>query len=358
MEGKELKYIKIEADLKEMIFSGKIRPGEKIPSENTLAAEYQVSRQTVRKALNELIHEGYIYPEHGRGTFCSDMIRHKRNSKNIGVIMTYMSDYIFPHVLKGINSVLEKDDYSIILKTTNNSRTVEVRCLEELLKKDIDGFIIEPSKSHIYCKHASLYKKLDEYKIPYVFIQGCYSQMRDTCPHVLMDDEDGGYKITRYLIDRGHKKIAGVFKSDDSQGQNRHKGYVRALNEAGLNYDPDSVIWYYTEDRKIHSYTSVKKMIETHKKPDAIVCYNDQIALYVIKAIADCGLKVPDDISVTGYDDFRLANSFGLQLTTIRHPQEKLGELAADMLIDMLKNGNGERNIVIHPEIVEGNSVR
>ena len=147
---------------------------------------------------------------------------------------------------------MSEDNYSIILKSTKNSRSAEAKCLEELLQKDIDGLIIEPSKSHIYCRHMNLYRRLDEYKIPYVFIQGCYSQMRGKSPHVLMDDEEGGYIITKYLIDSGHKNLIGVFKSDDSQGQNRHRGFVRAINEAGMMYDADRVIWYYTEDRKIH----------------------------------------------------------------------------------------------------------
>ena len=356
MEGQQTKYVQIEEDLKELIFSDKIQPGDKLPSENALAEKYQVSRQTVRKALNELIHEGYIYAEHGRGTFCSEMIRRLRNSKNIGVIMTYMSDYIFAHVLKGIDSVLSDEDYSIIIKTTKNSRTGEAKCLEELLQKDIDGLIIEPSKSHIYCRHINLYRKLEEFKIPYVFIQGCYSQMRNKYPHVLMDDEEGGYLITKYLIDLGHRNIVGVFKSDDSQGQNRHRGFVRALNEAGVPYDADKVVWFYTEDRKIHPHISIKNMVENGCEIDGVVCYNDQIALEVVRALAESGLRVPEDVSVTGYDDFKLANAFAIQLTTIRHPQEELGEIAAEMLLDIMKGGQGERNVVIKPELVVGNS--
>lgn len=358
IKSRQLKYVQIEEDLKALIFSDEIQPGDKLPSENMLAEKYQVSRQTVRKALNELIHAGYIYAEHGRGTFCSEMIRHLRNSKNIGVIMTYMSDYIFPHVLKGMDSVLSAKDYSIIIKTTNNSRSGEAKCLEELLKKDIEGLIIEPSKSHIYCRHIDLYRKLDEYKIPYVFIQGCYSQMRNTRPHVLMDDEEGGYCITKYLIDTGHENIVGVFKSDDSQGQNRHRGFARALNEAGMSYDADKVVWFYTEDRKIHPYTSIKNMVKGGYKIDGVVCYNDQVAIEVVGALSECGLRVPEDVSVTGYDDFKLANAFAMQFTTIKHPQEKLGEMAAEMLLDIMNGGQGERNIVIKPEIVVGNSCK
>ena len=83
---------------------------------------------------------------------------------------------------------------------------------------------------------------LDQYEIPYVFIQGSYPQMTDR-PHILMDDCKGGYLLTKYLLDTGHRKIVGVFKADDSQGAQRHLGYARALNEAGISYDPEMVIW-------------------------------------------------------------------------------------------------------------------
>lgn len=357
---KELKYYRLMEDLKKQILSGDLKPGDKLPSENELSSAYQVSRQTVRKALSILENAGYIYAEHGRGTFCSELVHHNHNSKNIAVITTYLSDYIFPRVIQGIDSVLTREGYSIILKNTRNSRSQEARCLEELLQKDIDGIIIEPSKSQIYCKHTNLYKKLEEYDIPYVFIQGCFAQMKDK-PHILMDDSAGGYLITKHLIETGHKDIIGVFKSDDSQGQNRHKGYVKALQEAGIAYDPDKIIWFYTEDRVIHPYESIKKMALEGFSMDAVVCYNDQIAIKVIQALQDANLSVPEDVSVTGYDNSYMASGSGLNLTTIVHPQEKLGEMAAELLLGFIQNKeeiSENHTILIEPEIIIGNSTK
>ena len=97
-------------------------------------------------------------------------------SKNIAVVTTYLSDYIFPRLIQGIEQVLTANGYSIMLKTTRNSRAVEARCMEELLSKNIDGLIIEPSKTQISCRHTSLYDQMDEYGIPYVFIQGYLSR--------------------------------------------------------------------------------------------------------------------------------------------------------------------------------------
>ena len=87
--NKQLKYYKLMEDLRQQIMEGKLNPGEKLPSENELSAQYQVSRQTVRKALSILENAGYVYPVHGRGTFCSELVRHTKNSRNIAVVTTY-----------------------------------------------------------------------------------------------------------------------------------------------------------------------------------------------------------------------------------------------------------------------------
>lgn len=337
---KKLKYYDLMEDLRGQILSGEIKPGEKLLSENELSTAYQVSRQTVRKALQILQNEGYIYAEHGRGTFCSEMMRHTKKSRNIAVVTTYLSDYIFPRVIAGIDEVLTENGYSILLKNTRNSRKLEAKCLEELLQKDIDGLIIEPSKSQIFCRHMNLYERLDEYRIPYVFIQGSYAQMRGK-PHILLDDCKGGYLVTRYLLTLGHKNIVGVFKADDTQGQQRHKGYVRALQEWGIAYDPDKVVWFYTEDRKTHPYEKMRQMAAERETCffDAVVAYNDQIAFEIIRALNDEGLAVPEDVSVTGYDNSYLASTGKVPLTTIAHPQEKLGAMAAELLLCIIREG-------------------
>ena len=278
------KYFSLMEQLRSDIMSGAIRPGEKLPSENELSQKYSLSRHTVRKALGILEQDGYVEAFHGRGTYCSENMRHIKNSKNIAVVTTYISDYIFPRLIQGMDNVLSESGYSIILKNTANSRQKEARCLEELLKKDIDGLIIEPSKSEMICKHRNLYQNLDKFEIPYVFIQGIYSEMRDK-PHILMDDAQGGYLVTKYLLELGHKKIKGFFKADDMQGLERHKGYVKALQESGIAYDPDDVVWFHTEDRKVKPALMAKEMVQSGQLPDGIVCYNDQIAVQVMEEL-------------------------------------------------------------------------
>ncbi len=351
--GKTKYYVLME-ELKKDIISGKRKPGERLPSENELSAACHVSRHTVRKALSILEQEGFIEAEHGRGTFVSRKAVGKKGSGNIAVITTYLSDYIFPRLIQGIDSVLTAGGYSIILKNTGNSRLKESRCLEEILKKDIDGLIIEPSKSEIMCGHKGLYDKLDFYRIPYVFIQGYYAQMKNK-PYIRMDDCMGGYLVTKHLTDLGHKHILGIFKADDSQGKDRHKGYVKALQEAGFSYDPDMVVWFHTEDRAVKPPGALTLMLSEGNPIDGIVCYNDQIAFEVIKAIEVNGLSVPEDISVTGYDNSFMAENGMVKLTTIAHPQERLGAMAAELLLEKINGISDEESRVeriLKPELV------
>ncbi|MCI9446920.1 MAG: GntR family transcriptional regulator [Lachnospiraceae bacterium] len=359
-DGQKLKYYTLSEDLKRMILDGDIQAGDRLPSENELSRRYSISRHTVRKALAILENEGYIYAEHGKGTFCSELVRHSKTSRNIAVVTTYLSDYIFPKVVQGIDSVMTEKGYSIILKNTRNSRKAEARCLEELLQKDIEGLIIEPSKSEIFCKHISLYERLEQFGIPCVFIQACLEQLKDK-PQVKMDDCKGGYLVTNYLISLGHRSILGVFKADDTQGVERHRGYVQALQEAGILYNPDNIIWFHTEDRAIKPFAALQEMVRKGYPFDSVVCYNDQIAVEIIKALEECRLGVPEQISVTGYDNSFIAENSRIKLTTIAHPQDKLGEMAAKLLLELIQNPNAElpqKKILIEPELIVRESCR
>lgn len=348
------KYYTLMEVLKEQILSGTIKPGEKLPSENELTRQYNLSRHTVRKALSLLENEGYVTAHHGKGTFCSERVIQRHNSKNIAVVTTYLSDYIFPRLIQGMDRVLGENGYSIILKNTCNSRSKEEKVLKELLDKPIDGLIIEPSKSQILCRHINLYEMLDKYQIPYVFIQGCYPQMAGK-PCILMDDCKGGYLLTRHLLETGRRNIIGIFKADDSQGAQRHKGYVEALQEEKIAYDPENVIWFHTEDRKTKPSLMLSMLLDNRKNVDAVVCYNDQIALAVIAMLEERGVSVPEDIAVTGYDNSLIGQNSPIGITTINHPQEKLGEMAAELILEKIRKIPEEESSVkrlICPELI------
>lgn len=348
------KYYMLMEHLKEDILMGRLKPGEQIPSENTLAEKFSMSRHTVRKAISLLVNEGYLYSEHGRGTYCRDRSFKRRDSRNIGVITTYISEYIFPKVIQGIDNVLSGNGYSIMLKNTNNNTEKESLCLQDMLEKNIEGLIVEPTKSAVFSNNLSYYEALDNHRIPYIFIHGCYQELENKS-QVLLDDEKGMYSAVKYLADLNHRNIVGIFKADDVQGLNRHKGYARALAEAALAYNPDNVIWFHTEDRGLKPYNIIRQMVESKKHMDAIACYNDEIAFKIIECLSEMGLRVPKDISVTGFDDSYFSLSGPVKITSVSHPKEKLGETAAELLLQLLKDDkylNNPVKKVIEPELV------
>ena len=143
-------------ELKSKILSGEIRPGAKLPSENELAQEYEISRHTVRKALAILVTDGYITTKHGKGTFCSDRMAHRRIRKILQWLRLIFRLH-FSTSDPGDGSVLTEQGVHIMLKKYRKRRQKEAQCLEDILTKDVDGLIIEPSKKPDFVqKYASV----------------------------------------------------------------------------------------------------------------------------------------------------------------------------------------------------------
>mgnify|MGYP000783236094 CR=1 FL=1 len=122
-----------------------------------------------------------------------------------------------------------------------------------------------------------------------------------------------------------------------------------------MSYQPELVVWFHTEDRKVKPAVMVQMMLEAELPIDAVVCYNDQIALAVISMLEEKGISVPEDIAVTGYDNSLIGQSSPIGITTIAHPQEKLGEMAAELILEKIRKVPEEESSVkrlISPELI------
>ncbi|MEW5785134.1 MAG: GntR family transcriptional regulator [Bacillota bacterium] len=335
--------------MKDKITKGHITPGEQLPSENTLARQFKLSRHTVRQALGELENERWIFREQGRGTFCAPQ-REKVNGKTLAVLTTYISDYIFPTIIQGIEEVISSSGYTLVLVNTNNDKKKEAQCMENLISQDIQGMIVEPTKSAGENINLDYYKELDKREIPYLMLHAVYPELDPA--YIIMDDEKGGYLAAKYLLQLGHRRIAGLFKSDDIQGIKRQDGFLSALNEYGIEIPGDLLGNYETERLFSFPYQFTANLLRKNPQPSAIVCYNDQIAMQVLEAVRDRGLKIPEDISVIGYDDSNLAVASEVKLTSIKHPKAEMGRQAGRFLIDMLEGRIKKPRLTYQPELV------
>lgn len=343
------KYMQIAEHFRTLMESYKITYGEKLPSESEIVEQFKVSRHTVRQALMDLEKDGYIYKEHGKGTFCCFKEK-KEGKKNVAVITTYISNYIFPHIISGIEEVLSSDGYTLTLFNTNNQKQKEQEYLQKVIEEDVVGIIIEPTVSALENTNLQLYKELDRKDIPYVMINAKYDELAPA--YVVMDDIEGGRIITNYLLQLGHRNIAGIFKTDDQQGVNRFKGYRDALTQYGIGINYDYIGEYGTNEANFFPYEFASNLLRRDDRPSGIVCYNDQISIQVLQAIRDAGLRVPEDVSIVGYDDSDMATATEVKLTTIRHPKDELGKRVARFLINMIENNENKPSYIYKPELI------
>lgn len=352
------KYMILKNELLSWFESGRLEPGKQVPSEHEIADQFGVSRQTVRQTFGELEKEGWLERIQGKGTFAKNPKRHgSEQVKTIGIITTYISDYIFPHIVRGAEAELRSKGYRLLLASTDNNKEKEMESLQLMTSQPLSGLIIEPTKSAEGNPNLSYFLSLQEKGIPFLMINEKYQELE--CPCLKVDDEAGGYKAARHLIEKGHTRIAGFFKRDDLQGVNRLKGFLRAHREFGIPVSPERVITYTTEQRNVFPYEmAVQLLSRPHdQRPTGLVCYNDELAVALIEAAGRCGLHIPSDVSVIGFDDSALALAAGAKLTTLTHPKTEMGVMAASQLISMIEDAAVIEDTIFQPQLVERESV-
>ncbi|MGG1397389.1 GntR family transcriptional regulator [Bacillus salipaludis] len=355
------KYQIIIDEIKSKILSGDYKLDEKIPTESDLQETYNVSRHTVRKAILELANEGFLRSEKGSGTYVSNKYQSKSGgnstNKTIGVITTYISDYIFPSIIRGIERRLKEDNYSLLLASTNNDVEQEKKALEMMLSYGVDGLIIEPTKSNLYNPNIAYYLSFKEQDVPFIMINAYYEELE--VPFLCLDDVQSSYLATKELISMGHTQIGLISKTDDLQGKFRMKGYIKALGEAKLRFQPEQVLSYTTETKPDLSNNLKKFLIENRDVLTAMVCYNDEVGLEVANVCRQLDISVPEKLSIIGQDNSYIAKNANIKLTTLTHPQEQMGRDAADWVIKKLQGKKDLPNENYYqPELVEGETVK
>ncbi len=354
----EPKYKQVKEHIIGYITQNSLNYNDPIKSEIELMKEFGVSRHTIRKAIGDLVNEGWLYKQQGRGTFVANTKQQAPGKgKLIGLITTYIKDYIFPEIISGIEGVLSDQGYSIIIGNTNNDIEKERAILKNMLKHNLSGLIVEPTKSIFPNHNDDLFKKLQSQGVPILFIHATYQNV--TASYIVEDDQKAGYLATKYLIEQGHGRIAGIFKQDDMQGHGRYSGYLKALREAELDPLEGDVLWYTTENKKqVVDMTNVEAIQQLIKGRTGVVCYNEQISIGLIQLLSQLGKNVPKDLSLVSFDNSNMADAGEVKLTTIAHPKGRLGEKAAYQLLKLIRQEESMIHDVIEPELIIRDSVR
>src|SRR3982751_2140736 len=262
-------------------------------------------------------------------------VRGATRHRSIALIIKEYDNPYYDEVTAGVRAFAETQGYMLVVVSSEGSYSAEKRAVELLREKGVDGLIAapvmdeHPDFSHFY--------ELKRRNFPFVFLE----QVRGI-PASLVDLENvsASQRAVEYLFGLGHRRVAHFAGPEYSlHSQERADGVRRAYSSTHLVLAPEDIVG---AGAHFHDgYRCGRALFESRPRdewPTAITCYNDLVAMGLVKAIIDLGLRCPEDVSVVGFDDIRFCDTFLVPLTTVRVPKFEMGNMAAEMLIQHIES--------------------
>ena len=331
------KYLILAAELRQLCAQLHRQGERELPSEPELCRQTGYSRETVRHALALLEQEGFLIRIRGSGTYLADAFP---GNGCITVVTCCEEEYLYPQLLRDIDSVFKQRDYRINAFFTGNRVEKEREALARILADPPAGILIEGVKTALPSPNLDLLSRIDKLGIPLVWLHAPHS-IPDRSPCIQDDNIGGAQLLTRYLLDKGHREIAGIFKYDDLQGHERYQGFTTELVYAGLSPSDRQILWFGTEERDailngqlewLHRFVHTGLGTCT-----AVVCYNDEIAYSLIQCLHDAGRRVPEDLAVVSFDNSHYCYLSSIPITSLGHERHQMGSSAALTLLAMIR---------------------
>ena len=270
-------------------------------------------------------------------------------SEAIGLVIPEIREPFFAELASAVEDEAERHGYTIFMSSTRGDRRREIECLNRLHDRHVDGLVMMTNTPDDGTLAALIGPRknvvlIDE-DIPNASV-----------PRVFVDNEPGAHRATRYLIDAGHGEIAYLSGPDRLFSvEERRTGFLRAMREAGLSARPDLMRGgSFSPDL---ARAAVLTMLELPKPPTAIFASSDYLAIGTMRAIRQKGLRIPDDISLIGFDDMPLTDIFDPPLTAIRQPVEQLGRTGFQRLYALMTGKRPPRITRLAVELIERQSV-
>ncbi|WP_288677789.1 HTH-type transcriptional repressor PurR [uncultured Aggregatibacter sp.] len=272
-------------------------------------------------------------------------------TKSIGMIVTTSEAPYFAEIIHAVEEHCYRQGYSLFLCNTQNNAEKIKNHLEMLAKKRVDGILVMCSE---YLPDSlNLLHSFEN--IPMVVMDWGPNVHTD----IILDNSfDGGYLATKHLIENGHKYI-GIIAGEltKTTAKTRYEGFIHAMKEAGLTVNPNWVMEGFFEPED--GYECMNKILSQDNLPTAVFCCNDVMALGAISAIGEKGLRVPEDISIIGYDNIHASRFYSPPLTTVHQSKSRLGVQAVNLLFERINHKSDQKEkIEIHPELVVRKSVK
>ncbi len=251
-----------------------------------------------------------------------------RESKTIGLILGDIRNPFYSLLAEGVITECEKEGYNVIVVNTSYATDIGNRYIKVLLGKGIDGIIITTINFNENILDSNLIN------VPYVLVS-LSSDIQDI-NYVTADDYNGGLLAAEYLVKLGHRKIYFLSVANVFSAGERVRAFKDVIRKYNISYNDSSISKPLIHEQGC--YTEVKKIIEDGNKYTAFIAGNDSLAIGAIRAINEAGLKIPEDISIIGYDDIPVSSILRTPLTTVEQPKFELGSIGAKRLLAILKD--------------------
>ncbi|GFE44150.1 GntR family transcriptional regulator [Streptococcus canis] len=323
----ELLYKKIYHFIKEQIESGRLRIGDRLPTEKELSEQFSVSRITSKRALVELEQEGLITRSRGKGSFVAEkQVKSPEKNKDLLLILPFASDYELGDYAKGIMTYIAEKGYRLMVQLAS---TVH---LEEL--SGYAGVIYYPEDVN---HSIDLLFYCDNHHIPLVLLDKSLELFQ--FPAVVADNKGGAYQLTQHLIDQGCDQI--WFVATESFGEvssvrDRYLGYLAAMAETSL---PSS---YFPKEKAETSDAYLNRLVtvlsEMAVPKTGLVVENDWLAIQLIQKSIQTGLSIPDQVAIVGFDNSQASRLLHPKLSTAAQDFYQMGQEAARLLLQKIES--------------------
>ncbi|MCL5073517.1 MAG: LacI family transcriptional regulator [Actinobacteria bacterium] len=306
----------------------------------------EVVKPSTRKNIQEAIKELNYRP--------SDIAQSMRNqtSKYIALVLEEVSNPFYTEVLNGAEECALKNGFNIVVLNINKDLNKKMRYYDIVFRRGFVGVI--------YCfsmeeSDEKVLNNLKKKEIHFVLIEN--EMFKDKFLCVNTNNYKAGYDGTKYLIEKGHKNIAFIgFNRFSDQINVRKKGYLDALGEYSIKSD-ESII--FETDLSVEGGLKIaEKLVKDINKFSAIFCCSDTIAIGVIKYFNKNKIKVPDDISILGFDDIEWAKIIDPALTTIHQRKKELGYKAVEKIVSMIGKNRKQNSVILDAYIVSRETVK
>jgi len=268
-------------------------------------------------------------------------------TSTIGLVTPYLGNPALIERIKGIQNTCFGNKYLLITCLNEGALEEETDQIEALISRKVDGIIITPTTNN-----AKLHELVSNIEIPVVLM----SEMIEAanCDFVGEDDYEGARIGMEHLISLGHSNIAYFGESPEIYSDGRIiKGYRDTLEKYHIDYRNELVVWNNAERHMLEM--NVEKVINVPVPPTSILAWSDVIAVDIMKKLEAMGKRVPEDVSIVGYDNIELLSLFHIPLTTISQPNFLIGQKITELLVERIEN-NGmnepQRKLIFRPELV------